>query len=116
MRIAVMNSHHARVGGAETYLDTVIAALDSAGHRIAFFSELDSPSGIRRIQLPAATPLWSASEMGWTQVLESLASWRPDVIYVHGMNDLPAAARIVDSAPAVLFAHGYYGTCISGNK
>ena len=32
------------------------------------------------------------------------------------MNDLPAAARIVESAPAVLFAHGYYGTCISGTK
>jgi glycosyltransferase involved in cell wall biosynthesis len=116
MRIAVMNSHHARIGGAETYLDTLIAALDAAGHRIAFFSEQDSPPSMQRIRLPAAAPAWSASEMGWPQVLAALASWRPDVIYVHGMDDLPAAARIVESAPAVLFAHGYYGTCISGNK
>jgi len=116
MRIAVVNSHHARVGGAETYLDTVIPALDAAGHRIAFLSELDSPPSLPRIRLPATAPAWCASEMGIPRALAALASWRPDVIYVHGMNDLPAAARIVKSAPAVLFAHGYYGTCISGHK
>jgi hypothetical protein len=116
MRIAVVNSHRAHIGGAETYLDTVIAALDAAGHRIAFFSELGSPSGTQRIRLPATAPDWCASEKGWPPVLAALASWRPEVIYVHGMNDLPAAARIVEISPAVLFAHGYYGTCISGNK
>src|SRR5271170_8050032 len=105
MRIAVMNSHHARIGGAETYLDTVIAALDAAGHQIAFFSEQDSPPSIQRIRLPAAAPAWHASEIGWPQVLAALASWRPNVIYVHGMDDLPAAARIVESAPGVVIAH-----------
>ena len=116
MRIAMVNSHHARVGGAETYLDTVIPALAAAGHQIAFFSELDSPPSLPRIRLPATAPAWCASEMGMPRALAELARWRPDVIYVHGMNDLPAAARIVESAPAVLFAHGYYGTCISGSK
>jgi hypothetical protein len=29
---------------------------------------------------------------------------------------LQSAAPIVEIAPVVLFAHGYYGTCISGNK
>jgi glycosyltransferase involved in cell wall biosynthesis len=116
MRIAVANSHLARVGGAETYLDTVIPALDAGGHQIAFLSELDSPPSVTRIYLPATAPAWCASATGWPQALAALASWRPDVIYVHGMNDLPAAARLVEIAPAVLFAHGYYGTCISGNK
>jgi len=116
MRIATVNSYHARIGGAETYLDTVIPALDAAGHQIAFFSELDSPPGIQRIRLPTAAPAWCASEMGWPRMLAALASWRPDVIYVHGINDLSAAARIVEIAPAVLFSHDYNGTCISGNK
>jgi len=116
MRIAVVNSHHARVGGAETYLDTVIPALAAAGHQIALLSELDSPPSLPRIRLPAAAPAWCASAMGMPRALAALASWRPDVIYVHGMSDLPAAARIIESAPAVLFAHGYYGTCISGSK
>jgi glycosyltransferase involved in cell wall biosynthesis len=116
VKIAAVTSYHARVGGAETYLDTVIPALAAAGHQIAFLSELDSPPSIQRIRLPATAPAWCASEIGWPQALAALEGWRPDVIYVHSMNDLPAAARIVESAPAVLFAHGYYGTCISGNK
>ena len=116
MRIAVVNTHHVRVGGAETYLDTVISALDDAGHQIALLSELDSPPTLPPIRLPATAPAWCASEMGWLQTLAALKSWRPDIIYVHGMDDLPGAAGIVETAPAVLFAHGYYGTCISGNK
>jgi glycosyltransferase involved in cell wall biosynthesis len=116
MRIAVVSSHHARVGGAETYLDTVIPALAAAGHQIAFLSELESPQAQPRIRLPATAPAWSASEIGWPQALAALKSWRPEIIYVHGMDDLGGAAAIVETAPAVLFAHCYYGTCISGNK
>ena len=116
MRIAIVNTHHARVGGVETYLDAVIPALDAAGHQIALLSELDSPPSLPRIRLPGGAPAWCASEMGSAAALDVLAGWRPDVIYVHGMEDLSAAERIVESAPAVLFAHGYYGTCISGNK
>jgi glycosyltransferase involved in cell wall biosynthesis len=116
MRIAITNLHRALVGGAETYLDTVIPALAAAGHQIAFFSELGSSPSAQRIRLPASAPAWCASEMGLPQALAALESWRPDIIYVHAMDDLPTAARIIEVAPAILFAHGYYGTCISGNK
>jgi glycosyltransferase involved in cell wall biosynthesis len=116
MRIAVANSHHACIGGAEIYLEAVIPALAAAGHQIAFFSELASPPGAQPIRLPQAAPSWCTSEAGMSAAFAALAAWRPDVIYAHGMNDLPVAARIVETAPAVLFAHGYYGTCISHNK
>lgn len=116
MRIAAANTYRALVGGAEAYLDTVIRALATAGHQIAFFSELGSSPGAQPIRLPASVPAWCASEMGSAPALAALEGWRPDVIYVHGMADLPTAARIVEIAPAILFAHGYYGTCISGNK
>jgi glycosyltransferase involved in cell wall biosynthesis len=116
MRIAITNLYRALVGGAETYLDTVIRALATAGHQIAFFSELGSSPSAQRIRLPPNAPAWCASEMGLPQALTALESWRPDIIYVHAMEDLPIAARIVEIAPAILFAHAYYGTCISGNK
>jgi glycosyltransferase involved in cell wall biosynthesis len=116
VRIAAVNSYRALVGGAETYLDTVIPALAASGHQIAFFSELGSSPSAQRIRLPECAPAWCASEMGSPQALAALEGWRPDVIYVHGMADLSTAARIVEIAPAILFAHGYYGTCISGNK
>lgn len=115
MRIAAVNSHHARIGGAETYLDTVIPALAAADHQIAFYSEFDAPPGAPLIRLPDRAPLWCASAMGARQALTALEQWRPDVIYVHGMY-LQSAAPVVEIAPVVLFAHGYYGTCISGNK
>jgi glycosyltransferase involved in cell wall biosynthesis len=115
MRIAAVNSHHARIGGAETYLDTVIPALAAADHQIAFYSEFDASPGAPLIRLPDRAPLWCASEMGGRQALAALEQWRPDVIYVHGMY-LQSAAPVVEIAPVVLFAHGYYGTCISGNK
>ncbi len=115
MRIAAVNSQHTRMGGAETYLDTVIPALAAASHQIAFYSEFDAPPGVPLIRLPEGAPLWCAGEMGPRQALAALEQWRPDVIYVHGMY-LQSAAPVVDIAPVVLFAHGYYGTCISGNK
>jgi glycosyltransferase involved in cell wall biosynthesis len=116
MRIAAVNSNRALVGGAETYLDTVLPALAAAGHQIAFFSELGSSPSAQRIRLPASAPAWCASETGLPEALAALEGWRPDVIYVHAMDDLPTAARIIEIAPAILFAHAYYGTCISGNK
>jgi glycosyltransferase involved in cell wall biosynthesis len=116
MRIAAVNWNRALVGGAETHLDTVLPALAAAGHQIAFFSELGSSPSAQRIRLPECAPAWCASEMGLSQALAGLESWRPDIIYVHAMDDLPTAARIIEIAPAILFAHAYYGTCISGNK
>jgi glycosyltransferase involved in cell wall biosynthesis len=103
------------MGGAETYLDTVIPALAAANQQIAFYSEFDARSGIPLIRLPEGAPLWCGSEMGARQALAAIEQWRPDVIYVHGMY-LQSASRVADIAPVVLFAHGYYGTCISGNK
>ncbi len=116
MRIALVNTHRARVGGAETYLDTIVPALSTAGMRLALLSEIDAPAELPPIRMPADAPCWPAHKIGWPRALESLAAWRPDVIYAHGMHDLAAAARIIETAPSVLFAHGYYGTCISGHK
>src|SRR5690348_14660587 len=116
MRIAIVNTHRARVGGAETYLDTIVPALSAAGNRLALLSEIDSAVILPPIRMPADAPCWSAHEIGWPRALANLATWRPDVIYVHGMHHVPAAERIIETAPSVLFAHGYYGTCISGHK
>jgi glycosyltransferase involved in cell wall biosynthesis len=93
----------------------VIPALAAADHQIAFYSEFDAPPSAPLIRLPDRAPLWCASELGARQALAALEQWRPDVIYVHGMY-LRSAAPVVEIAPVVLFAHGYYGTCISGNK
>src|ERR1700730_19355228 len=109
MRIAAVNWNRALVGGAETYLDAVLPALAAAGQQIAFFSELGSSPSAQRIRLPECAPAWCTSEMGLPQALAALESWRPDTIYVHAMDDLPTAARIVEIGAAQLLAPAYSG-------
>ena len=48
--------------------------------------------------------------------MPALRAWRPDVVYMHGVADVALERALLDVAPSVLFAHSYYGTCISGTK
>jgi glycosyltransferase involved in cell wall biosynthesis len=56
------------------------------------------------------------ADLGIDAALAGLASWRPHLLYSHGMLDPEVERRTLDIAPAVFFAHNYYGTCISGAK
>ena len=116
MRIAAVNLNRTRVGGIETYLDTAFAALTAAGHEVALWCEIDAPAGAPKIRLPDRAPAWCVAEGGLAPALAALKAWRPDVIYVHAVSHPSIEERIIDAGPAVLFDHGYYGTCISGNK
>jgi glycosyltransferase involved in cell wall biosynthesis len=48
--------------------------------------------------------------------MAKLRAWRPDLVYVHGLQDPAIERQLLHIAPAVCFAHNYYGTCISGGK
>ena len=43
-------------------------------------------------------------------------SWRPDLIYTHSLGSPRFEEATLKIAPAVFFAHAYYGTCVSGAK
>jgi glycosyltransferase involved in cell wall biosynthesis len=43
-------------------------------------------------------------------------AWAPDVCFSHNMRDLGVETRLLDAAPVVKFMHGYFGTCIGGQK
>lgn len=116
MRIAIVNSNTRRIGGVETYLNTIIPELSRAGHEIAFWSEVDLPVERARVELPPEAPSWCVAELGAPRALSSLRDWQPDVIYAHKLAD-PELERLVQNlAPSVFFAHDYNGTCISGTK
>ena len=74
------------------------------------------PHDRERIALPADVPAWCAAELGEEAALERLRAWRPDLLYVHKVMSPRVEARLLEVAPAVFFAHDYYGTCISGLK
>jgi glycosyltransferase involved in cell wall biosynthesis len=114
MRIAVANRDRRKIGGAERYVADIIPALRRDGHQVALLSEVDVPEGRERIALP--DDAWIISERGRERALNDLRAWRPDLIYVQGLADPALEEELLGVAPAVLFAHTYIGTCISGGK
>ena len=116
MRIAILNWSNRRIGGTGTYLSAVMPHLQQAGHEVALWHEVNTPLDYDLIPLPSSAPVWSVADLGLDQALAGLISWRPHLLYSHGMLDPDVERQTLDIAPAVFFAHNYYGTCISGAK
>ncbi len=116
MRIAVANFSSRRVGGAESYIEEVIAEFANSGHDVGLFVELDVPADRAAIRLPRESPLWCVANESMTGALAAMREWHPDLIFAHGLVSPENEAATLSVAPSVFFAHGYYGTCISGAK
>jgi glycosyltransferase involved in cell wall biosynthesis len=114
MRVAIAARNSSVVGGIESYLRRVIAMLSTAGAELALLSENDSVAAHEAVA--PSLPLWCVRAFGKSRALAALEAWRPDVIYAHGLEDGDLEARLIEIAPAILFAHDYYGACISGEK
>lgn len=115
MRIAVAAHTRGRVGGVETYLATVIPALARAGHDVSCWFETDGAASEPILRADEGVTSWTA-DAGEATALNGLRAWRPDLVFAHGVADVAHERALLDVAPAVLFAHSYYGTCISGSK
>jgi glycosyltransferase involved in cell wall biosynthesis len=116
MRVAVVNWSSRRVGGIEEYVSMVIPALQRAGIDVAFWHEFDAPADRPPIERSNDVADFCAADMGAAEAIAALRAWNPDVLYVQGVRDLRAEAKLLQIAPAVFFLHTYVGTCISGSK
>ena len=116
MRIVFVNSNRCQEGGVETYLDTVMPALQRAGHEVSLCHEWDLTPERAPIGLPPGSPAWCVARLGLNGTLAAVREWRPDVIYSHNIASVELERELLKIAPAVFFAHAYNGTCISGNK
>ena len=116
MRIALVSWNRQKLGGTEVYLDQIISSLHQQGHEVAFWHEVDEPKAAGQIAVPQTAPTWCVSELSEREALKGLRNWAPDVIYAHGLTNPGLESEVLKIAPAVFFAHSYYGTCISGGK
>lgn len=117
MRILIANANRQVVGGAETYLQALVPALEAAGHEAALLYEREAPNGAAAVDSASPRmPRWSAAGTRETDALGAVAQWRPTVAYVHGLASPTLERALLDRMPCVLFAHGYYGTCATGTK
>jgi glycosyltransferase involved in cell wall biosynthesis len=116
LRILVANHHRGLVGGLETYLQCVIPALDARGHEVALLYKAEAQDSNARIDSGGGCRLvWRVPEPG-SNLPGELASWRPDVVYLHEPPDSECHKSLLDRFSVVMFAHSYYGACATGRK
>jgi glycosyltransferase involved in cell wall biosynthesis len=115
MRILIVNDGVSDVGGVQAYLDTVIPAIEVRGHAVAIAycsdSGSDEVAGVSR-----RLPRFRFTHHQSTDTLAGIRRWAPDVCFAHNMRDLDIEAALGGIAPIVKFMHGYFGTCVSGQK
>ncbi len=116
MRLAIVNWNRRKIAGTENYLSSLIPELHRLGHSIALWHERDEPPGRARIELPDGSPSWCVAELGSERALAALRQWQPDLIFANSFVDPEVEAATLNIAPAVFFAHAYYGTCVSQTK
>jgi glycosyltransferase involved in cell wall biosynthesis len=115
MRILIAHEAAAGAGGVESYLAAIMPALIARGHELAFVSDTSrSVDGPTRLDSPAVS--LSVEDDGLPAVMDRLRKWRPDVCFSHNMGRLDVDESLMSLGPVVKMMHGYFGTCISGQK
>jgi glycosyltransferase involved in cell wall biosynthesis len=116
MRILIAHEAAAGGGGVESYLAAVIPALAARGHQLAFLHHNPrSEPGPTRLA-HAGMPAVSVSDDGLDGSVDRMRTWRPDVCFSHNMRQLDVEERLASEWPVVKMMHGYFGTCIGGQK
>ena len=115
MRILIAHDAAAGAGGVESYLAALMPALETRGHDVAF---LCTPSRAQEgpTRLDRTTRVFSVDDSGLAPVIDSVRAWRPDVCFSHNMRPLEVEEQLVSVCPVVKMMHGYFGTCVSGQK
>lgn len=117
MRILVTNPSRLLLGGAEKYLELLLPALARRGHSLALLYEHPFDDGAATIDgLAGDLPAWCSDEIGLSSLLDQVAAWNPDVVYTQGFDDPNLEDALLNRYFSVLYAHTYYGTCLSGRK
>jgi glycosyltransferase involved in cell wall biosynthesis len=114
MRILVVNDGLSDVGGVQSYLDCVLPGLVARKHTVAIVHCSDSGGPEVRAVNRQFESFWFRDDR--RSDLASIRAWAPDVCFSHNVNDLTLEQALLDSFPVVKFMHGYFGTCVGGQK
>jgi glycosyltransferase involved in cell wall biosynthesis len=111
LRIFVATLTRNVLGGAETYLRSILPLLARAGHEITVGYEQEDLSSFPTID-EERFPLVRLAPGG---PLPGSAS-RADVVLLNGMWDAGREGELTALLPSVYFSHNFWGTCVSGSK
>lgn len=114
MRILLANEARRGGGGVETYLASLVDPLVKRGHEIALlYANPSAEAGPTSIPAQHA---WSVADEGLDRAFAAVRAWRPDVCFSHNMRPLDVDERLTGEWPTIKMMHGYFGTCVSGQK
>ena len=115
MRILIANDAFVGSGGVESYLAALIPALRARGHAVALLhANTRRETGGTRLE--GAELSASVADDTLAGALNRVGSWSPDVCFSHNMRPLEVEECLLDRWPVVKMVHGYFGTCVSGQK
>jgi glycosyltransferase involved in cell wall biosynthesis len=115
MRILIANEAVVGSGGVESYLASLMPALSARGHAVALL-HANSRAGRGATRLETAELSVSVADDGLEPAIARARAWQPDVCFSHNMGPLAVEARLLAEWPVVKMMHGYFGTCVSGQK
>ncbi len=115
MRILLANDGFGDAGGVQNYLDAVAGGLAARGHELALLHRDAAPAPFAG-RATSALPCFSTATEGIQAAVDRLASWAPDICFSHNMNVLDIDRALIARWPVIKFMHGYFGTCIGGQK
>jgi glycosyltransferase involved in cell wall biosynthesis len=115
MRILIAHDAAAGAGGVESYLAALMPALQARGHQLAFVCD-GSRSQQGPVRLDYVPTVASITDMGFLRGMEYIRAWQPDACFSHNMRRLAIDESLTSLCPVVKMMHGYFGTCIGGQK
>jgi glycosyltransferase involved in cell wall biosynthesis len=116
MRILIANEARRGSGGVESYLSSLMPALGARGHAVALLHANRRSEGGATDLGASADLTASVADDGIDRAIEAVRGWRPDVCFSHNMRPLDVEERLLAEWPVVKMMHGYFGTCIGGQK
>ncbi|HEX8244152.1 MAG TPA: glycosyltransferase family 4 protein [Longimicrobium sp.] len=115
MRILFANDGIGDAGGVQSYLAAVMPALAARGHDVALL-HVDALREGAESPAPPGAPHFCTAARGVDGALAEARRWRPDVVFSHNLRPLQVERGLLDTGPVVKLMHGYFGTCIGGQK
>jgi glycosyltransferase involved in cell wall biosynthesis len=116
MRILIAHEAAAGAGGVESYLAALMPALAARGHQLAFLHHNPRAERGPTCLLDTRMPSASVVDDGLGTAIQKVRAWQPDVCFSHNMRALEVDERLAAEWPVVKMLHGYFGTCVSGQK
>ena len=115
MRILFANDGVGDAGGVQSYLRAVIGALRARHHEVALL-HLDPLTNRTASPAGDGAEHFCVMEPGRTEGIAAALRWKPDICFSHNMRALDVEERLLGQVPMMKMMHGYFGTCISGQK